>query len=394
MATKQTQKPDYLYREEVIRLWQRKQIPMQRAQELLDCSERHVYRLQDMLEQRGTLRYQSHPAWNRTPADLEEIVCRKIRENPVRKNQHIADLLAEDGFATNRATVRNIRIRNHLRQDQITRTAYERFERERVGELIMQDTSTHHWVAELPKLKLIANLDDHSRLIPFARFFWHDGTWQNMLAIRSVLERYGLFETFFVDRAGHFSGQDRLLMASSRITRGEDERVQIPRALAEAQVTLSKATAYHPESKGKIERWFGFAQGRLPHDLHASTLAAANTQLAAWVRWYNTKHINAETKQIPLVRFRQAMREGRSAFAPLKPRLPLDDIFAFRAERLVRKDNTFSYGGKTYHLQHVGGELMYKTCELRIRPTAIRVWYRGNYITSVPFQGPFDRPID
>lgn len=388
---------EVVHREGIVRQFKRGLLTAKRAAQLLACELRHVYRLAHILEERGTLAHQGvgHRATNRTPTDTESAVLRLFDANPLRNGQQIADLLEAQGVRTNRMAVGRILKRHGRTKASPPPHAYERFERDEIGAVIYQDTSDHEWtLGSGERLRCIADQDDHSRKIVCARFFRHDGVWQNMWALRTVIERFGLPQTFFVDRASHFYGNERRsVWVASKHPEAWD--IQIQRALNELGVGLSHSTAYHPQSKGKLERLFGFMQQRLPHELGNISLLEANKQLVKWVYWYNAKRTHRTTNMIPERRWSLAKRHKRSVWVPPSPRLNLNDIFSFHDRRVVNKDNTFSYLGHTYRITGHGGWYIGRQVDLHvIPPRHIRIFFLGQFICELPFQGTFNRPLD
>lgn len=385
---------EVLHRESIIRQFKRGLITADRAAQVLGCRRRQVYRMLRTLEERGSLAHPGHPSEKKLPEDVEATILRTFDANPLRNNQHIVDLLAEAGIATNRMTVKRVLERNERKQPAQPPRAYERFEHDEIGSLVYQDTSDHEWLlGSGGRVRCIADQDDHSRKIVFARFFEHDGVWQNMAALRYVVEQFGLPKTFFVDRASHFYGSERRsIYFTAKHPEGWD--IQIKRALNQVGVGLSHSTAYHPQSKGKLERLFGFMQGRLPHELGNISLTEANKQLVKWTYWYNAKRKHATTGMTPERRWSLAKRHKRSLWVPASPKLNLDDVFSFHDRRTVRKDNTFSYQGQTYKITGKGGWYIGKEVELHVvPPQKIRVFWLGTFICELPFQGTFSQPI-
>lgn len=386
----------YQWRDSIVRSFKKGELTETKAAELLQCTMRHLYRLVHVLDDRGTTAPLPCVPWNHLNAQVEDAIVRTFKAGTHRNNQHIADLIAEEGTVTNRETVRQVLARHNLRRthQRIPEPA-QRFEHPEIGAVVYQDTSTHRWVRGIKrKIKLIANLDDHSRKILRARFFFHDGVWQNMATIRGMIEGNGLPDTFFTDRAALFSSNEKQYRANPGKARAEDE-VQIHRAVESLGIHFSRSRAYHPQSKGKMERFFRFAQERLQREINTDTLETSNTILDRWIRWYNMKHVNEETRQTPETRWQEALKDGRSKFLPLPAMVNLDDVFSFHDTRFVEKDNTFSYGGVRYLIEGCGGELIGKTVELHILPGyALRVWYKGQHRVTIPFQGAFRCPID
>lgn len=385
---------EVLRREAIIRQFKRGDISSTRAAQLLTCTPRQVRRLLRTLTERGTLAHPGHASEKKLSDDVEAAILRTFDANPRRNNQHIVDLLAAEGIETNRMTVKRVLERNERKKPAKPPQAYERFEHDAIGSLVYQDTSDHEWLlGSGSRVRCIADQDDHSRKIVFARFFQHDGVWQNMAALRYVVEQFGLPQTFFVDRASHFYGSER---RSSWVSTKHPEAwdIQIARALDQLGVRLSHSTAYHPQSKGKLERLFGFMQGRLPHELGNISLVEANKQLVKWVYWYNAKRKHSATRLTPQHRWTVAKRNKRSLWVPVSPKVNLDDVFSFHDRRVVRKDNTFSYQGQTYRITGRGGWYIGKEVELHVvPPKKIRVFWLGQFVCEVPFQGAFKQPI-
>ena len=385
-------------REAYVRMFLAHEITETRAAELLHCSVRHVYRLAAILQEHRSLAYQSHPAWNRTTDAIEGRIIRLFQENPERNNQHLADLLAErEGIAKNRNLIRRVLARRGLRHSAaVEPPVFTRFEHREIGAVVYQDTSPHRWVRGGQEWQCIAAEDDHSRKLLAARLVRHDGAWQNLQLLRRVVTVFGLPQEFFTDRKTHFFGQYRTKNAALSSDRRAGDDVQIGRALSELGVYLGFSRPHHPESKGKIEKLFGFMQERIPKDLEgARTLPEANRFLGTWTRWYNTRHVHEEIGCVPEMRWRDARKEGRTAFVPLPETVDLDAVFAFRDTRVVRKDNSFRYLGETDHLAGVGGRYIGKTVELRvIPPTRIQIFFARERVCTLPFRGRFPQTLD
>lgn len=385
------------WRESIIRQVARGRLTVPRVAALLGCKRRQVYRLMETLATRGTLRHgrSGCSANNKLPSDMEAAILRCFDANPRRNNQQIVDLLWEQSIRTNRMTVSRVLRRNARTKDPALPPAYTRFEHNEIGAVVYQDTSDHEWMfGSGMRVRCIAALDDHSRKLLFARFFRHDGVWQNMSAMRSVIKMYGLPQQFFVDRASHFSGNER---RSIYVTAKHPEawEIQIKRAVESLGVELSRSRPYHPESKGKLERLFGFMQGRLPHELGNVSLPEANRKLQGWKHWYNAAHRNETTKMVPEKRWTLALHSKRSLWAPLPPLVNLDDVFSFHDQRTVGKDNTFSYQGQIYRLEGVGGQYIGKEVTLHVLPPKkLRIFWLGHFVCELRFRGTFDQPID
>ena len=64
--------------------------------------------------------------------------------------------------------------------------------------------------------------------------------------------------------------------------------------------------------------------------------------------YYNEQRIHEETKEIPLKRWQEAIRNGKGKLRPLDPSMDLDKIFSIHLTRKVRKDGTIMFMGKKW----------------------------------------------
>jgi len=93
--------------------------------------------------------------------------------------------------------------------------------------------------------------------------------------------------------------------------------------------------AHSPQAKGRVERLFGTLQDRLVKALrraNVSTLVEANQFLKTFLPAFNA-------------RFGQPPAYPGSAYLPWPARTRSEDLFCFKFERTVAKDNTVSFSG-------------------------------------------------
>lgn len=141
-------------------------------------------------------------------------------------------------------------------------------------------------------------------------------------------------------------------------------------------MTLIHARAYHPEAKGKMERWFRTVRMRLlpllqPGDF--ASLDALNRRLWAWVEgeYHRTPHRGLDGVT-PLDRWAALADEVRY----LGP--DIDDLFLQEAKRKVARDRTVSLDGAVYE---VDAALVGEAVALRFDPShpgrPLQVWAKG-----------------
>ena len=330
------------------------------------------------------------------------------QEGSHRSCQHISELLPpllskkEKDWFTNWGKphfhLSHMTVRRILEQTGLYENVYEkttpatRFEMEKFGELVQMDTSSFRSLCGYKRVYLILTLDDYSRRILAGRFVLSDTVYNNMLVLREVIEKYGLFKMLYTDNASLFEYL-RYKDYSMRVHKGqmfwyenkgnpESIITEIEQALLELGIPLLTHYPGHPRAKGKIERIFQFIEGRFVEEVRktATRLEQLNNLFNAWINWYNNNWKNRDTGCSP------EERKTPSVFKPLPKDINLDDIFCLKDIRKVDKTNSFSYEGKTYSLNHKN-ILVYRKVKLHIHSDIkIRVFYNGEFIEELPYQ--------
>ena len=189
------------------------------------------------------------------------------------------------------------------------------------GMMVHQDGSTHEWVAG-ESWDLIVTMDDATNEHYAMAFVEEESTASSFQGVEQVIERRGLFSSFYSDRGSHYW---RTPEAGGKVDK--DHPTQFGRAMK--QLGIEMIAAYSPEARGRSERAFGTHQGRLPQELELAgitTMAAANRYLAE----VYLPAFNAE--------FMHPAREEGSAFVPWIGG-NLADTLCEQFERTVGNDN-------------------------------------------------------
>ncbi|MCM8824461.1 MAG: hypothetical protein NC822_07310, partial [Candidatus Omnitrophica bacterium] len=216
--------------------------------------------------------------------------------------------------------------------------------------------------------------------------------YNNMLVLREVIERYGLFKMLYTDNASLFNFI-RYKRDTWRVYNGqmrfyenkinpEEITTEIEQALLELGIPLLTHYPGHPRAKGKIERMFRFIEGRFVEEVRkgATRLGQLNNLFQAWINWYNKNWRNRDTGCTP------EERKTPSVFRPLSKDTNLDDVFCLKDTRRVDKTNSFSYEGFIYKLNYKYN-LVGSKVELHIHPgNKIRVFHKGTFIQEILYQ--------
>jgi putative transposase len=201
-----------------------------------------------------------------------------------------------------------------------------KFEAEYPNDLWQSDVMHGPYVTVEGKQKktyLIAFLDDHSRLMPHAEFYFHERLGCFMDALRKALLIRGIPRKLYVDNGSAFRSH------------------HLEHICASLGIVLLHAKPYQPQGKGKVERFFRTAREQFLSVLNLTTLDKLNDALKTWLSGYHAT-IHRGTGQTPLKRFAQNIECVRPA-----PK-DLEDHFRNVAKRTVAKDRTIALNGRLY----------------------------------------------
>jgi transposase InsO family protein len=299
------------------------------------------------------------------------------RELPTRSTRTIADILQRDQVnPIPEARLAPRTLRRHLAARGATtarllksNTVYRRFERSHFGDLWQSDAmhGPHLPDPADPNAQrqafLFAFLDDHTRLVPHAQFYWNEQLPRLEDCLKRAMMRYGCPLAIYADQG--------------QVYRAE----QLDAACASLGIQRILARPYSPQAKGKIERFFRFVRSDFIPELALSsvhTLADLNQSLLAWIEVIYHRKVHSETGQSPLDRFRQ---DSTPSVRPLDP-LTLRNAFLFRAQRRVSKAGDIAFQGNRYT---VPGYLVGQTIQLRYDPfdlASIEIWLNSQYLAQ------------
>ena len=272
-----------------------------------------------------------------------------------------------------------------LRREQIAQTTFYRFLRE-YGLLAPEDKdnnkkrlafSMQHvnqlWQADTmfgPSLntstpssnrkqaKLIAFIDDASRVICHGEFFFEENVDSLVQTLRAAFYKRGVPEQLLVDNGSIYCCQEITLIC------------------ARLGCLLRHTAVRDAAAKGKIERFFRRVRDQfLIRKLDLSSLETLNQQFTAWVESdYNAVEHDAIGMK-PIDRF--GMDLSRVRF--LSPSEHSEELFYAEATRKVKKDNTFSFRNRRYETPV---DLHGKSIEIRYdrhqtKTATIVIYYKG-----------------
>jgi putative transposase len=233
-----------------------------------------------------------------------------------------------------------------LRAEQIARNTFSRFIEE--YEMLKDDVSENKrrlafcmpyanqlWQADTMfgprvqqrQVKLIAFIDDASRVLCHGEFFFEENADSMVKTLRAAFRKRGVPEQLLVDNGSIYCCQEIMLIC------------------ARIGCILRHTAVRDAAAKGKIERFFRRVRDQfLVRKLDLSSVEELNKQFTQWVENEYNATVHSTLGMKPIDRF--GVDLSRIQF--LSPSEDADELFYAEATRTVKKDNTFSFQGTRY----------------------------------------------
>jgi len=243
--------------------------------------------------------------------------------------------------------------------------------REAFGELVQMDTSIHDWLDWGKNIALIANMDDCTNHILDAHLQLTDTTLGNMKVMKQTIERYGLPEAFYVDKAPVFKvtrtgGPGRI----NQPKYNTKYQTQIQRALEDLGIEL--IFAHSPQAKGRIERSFSTWQNRLIPELRQNGIKDLDR-----ANQYIQEIYLPKTNE----RFAKPTHEVRNVFVPILD-IDLNFILCERFTHRVANDHVIKSKRGGYELKILPDD--YRTSYAK---TQVEVYKHIDQTFTVEYKG-------
>jgi len=290
---------------------------------------------------------------NVTPEELGEAVgsARALVRGGLCPKAQLYRICIEEGFLTREQIAPNTfsRLVDQFEllkpEDQVTGKRRLAFAKAHANELWQGDTLVGPFVANdkgtKVQVKLIAFIDDASRVLTHGQFFFNDNIENMFTSLKSAFYKRGLPQQIYVDNGSNYGSKELSLLC------------------ARLGILLSHTPVRDGAAKGKIERFFRTVRDCfLTRALDLSSIASLNRQFVDWVETEYNGKTHSAINMAPIDRF--GLDLGRIKFLPPNP--ANDELFYLEQDRKVIADNTFSY-------KHIRFEA---PCDLRCKPIQIR----------------------
>ena len=175
----------------------------------------------------------------------------------------------KQGFGVSQRQIQKIYKKNELKMNRRSRPSqlkFVKYEWPRPNMLWHTDWTT----CPFTKKQLIAFIDDHSRFIVHAEYFENATTENTLLAFVNAISKYGKPEMILTDQGAQF-------------TPSKAEKGPFTRWCEEQGIKHIMGRIHHPQTNGKIERWFGTYKQEYDERFHC---------LDEFVKYYNEERIH------------------------------------------------------------------------------------------------------
>lgn len=199
---------------------------------------------------------------------------------------------------------------------------------------------------------LVVVLEDATTEVYQAHFVPEENTRICLEQLKAVVEQKGVFCALYTDKASHYV--TTRYGDSPHRPQSTQGPTQIERALKELGVELIPANS--PQARGRMERFFGTWQGRLPQELRLRGIDSWEQANRFLKRIWIPKHNRAW--MVP------AAQQG-SAFVPCS-RTDLNRIFSIQHERVVAADNTIQFGNVVFQIEPSSLRVSFVKCRVKV----------------------------
>jgi len=334
-------------RDEALQLYYNKGLTNAEIAKILGISTRTVIRWKQSQKDGHSSVYQKSDHKRKRKKKYPDVIFERIlelkKEMPARSASGIHRILSQElpAGSPSISTVRKfLHAEGYSPQKSVRREGYIKFERGKPNDLWQIDIAGVQTVGTLGKLYLIAILDDCSRFIVSVQYFPSQIGVNVLSVIRNALMGYGCPNQIIADNGSQFRNVTKEL--GNRYTR----------LLTSLDIEPIYSKPYHPQSKGKLERWFGtvrqmfLPEGRLEVQKNPEMyLHEFNALFRTWLEWYNYKkpHRSLPGRGAPAQRY---FNHPERIYRPLTAQVDWNKWIHTYVQRKVTKYNRLSYKGE------------------------------------------------
>jgi hypothetical protein len=248
--------------------------------------------------------------------------------------------------------------------------------------LLQIDGSRDDWLeGRGPYLTLVGAVDDATGTVPYGLFRDQEDAQGYILLLRQIVAEHGIPGALYHDRHGIFERSKKEPETIEEQLEGKRKPTQFGRVMEE--LGIISITSLSPQARGRIERLWGTFQDRLKSELRIA--GASNSEEANRVLWSFLPRYNPRFA-VPAAEPGSAYREPPEGFNP-------DEVFCFKYQRTVGRDNVVRFGEHRLQIMPTNGRLSYVKARVEVHERmdgSLAVYYKGQCLASrlAPLEAP------
>lgn len=209
------------------------------------------------------------------------------------------------------------------------------------------------------RTQLLAWLDDCSRVITHAQFFFEAKLPNLEHCLRKAIQKFGLPKKIYVDNGQIYSSK------------------HLAAICAHLGIRLMFARPYCPEGKGKIERFFGYVRSSFMPELPVSSILTLEQLNEAFWAWLDLAYLHRQHSELEAQPLEVFLSHKDKLRYPNEEEIK--DAFLYREIRKIHKDCTFSLLGNDYEVMPA---LVRQEVEIRFDPDdaeIVKIYLAGDF---------------
>lgn len=272
---------------------------------------------------------------------IEGIIKETVIEFPYLSGSALYRLLVAQGqiMSTdfNEGTLRKYLKDNKLREHRRDPVPRKKYEKAHINELWIADGMHGPFISDGKKKKktiLISIIDDCSRVIVGARFFFNENSINLEIVLKEAISRFGLPKVFYCDNGSIFVSS-HLQLACARLG-----------------MALVHSKPYDSPSRGKIERYHRTLRQKFLPLLNLAEIESIdglNTRFNSWLDKEYQKGFHGGIKAVPMDKL---MDDLKRTTIKRVTREELDLAFYMTIKRYVKNDSTVTINNNLYEAPH------------------------------------------
>ena len=342
---------------DVLSRWERRELSMMEASELLGMSERQFRRYRERFEEEGEAGLIDRRLGKASPKRIEAAAVDRMLQlyrtvyrgwNVKHFHEHgVRDHNFSWGYTWTKTQLHTAGLVERAKRRGAHRRKRERKPCE--GMMLHQDGSRAAWLAGRSALDLVVTMDDATSTLYSALLVEEEGTASTFRGLLEVFASKGLPLSLYTDRGSHYFVT---LKAGETVDRSRLTQV----GWALKRLGIEHIAAYSPQARGRSERMFGTLQDRLIKEL--AQLGIGDIETAN--RWLREVYVPRHNR-----RFARPAAVAQSAFVAAPDRAALIEALCIQEERVVERDNTVSW--RKLKLQLPDSPLRHHWVKARVR---------------------------